>query len=133
MWLDRHTPSPMLPCSLSFAVALALALLVLPSLSSAQPRDPRQAALDDLVSARMLATKCPSWQPDPAEVQRRFSDVNLNPADWQEGGRYAPFFDERLSYYSRLLSRMPERRACEAAEVAFGPSGRVRERWMRPQ
>jgi hypothetical protein len=129
MWLYRHTPSPMLPRSLFFAVAL----LVLPSLSSAQPRDPRQAALDDLVSARMLATKCPSWQPDPAEVQRRLSNLDLNPADWQEGGRYAPFFDERLSYYSRLLSRMPERRACEAAEAAFGPSGRVRERWMRPQ
>src|SRR5918993_2300171 len=104
MRLCRHTPSPMLPRSLSVAVAL----LMLPSLSSAQPRDPQQAALDDLVAARMLATKCLSWQLDPAEVQRRFSDLGLKPADWQEGGRYAPFFDERLSYYGSIFSRMPE-------------------------
>jgi hypothetical protein len=45
-------------------MAVALALLVLPSPARAQPRDPREAALDDFVAARMLTTKCPSWQLD---------------------------------------------------------------------
>jgi hypothetical protein len=68
-----------------------------------------------------------------AGAQSRFSDLNLKPADWQTGGRYASFFDSRLSYYASLLSRMPEERACEAAEAAFGPDGRVRSGWMKRQ
>jgi hypothetical protein len=114
-------------------MAVALAFLVLPSPARAQPRDPREAALDDFVAARMLTTKCPSWQLDLARAQSRFSDLNLKPADWQTGGRYANFFDSRLSYYSSLLSRMPEERACEAAEAAFGLGGRVRAEWMKRQ
>jgi hypothetical protein len=81
----------------------------------------------------MLATKCPSWQLDLAEARSRFSFLELRPEDWQDGGPYAHFFDERLSYYSRALSRMSERQACEAAEAAFGPSGQVRRGWMKPQ
>jgi hypothetical protein len=115
----------------SAAVVLVLSALSLPA--DAQTRDPQQAALDDFVAARMLATKCPSWQVDPAEAQRRFSDLNLGSADWQTGGRHARFFDERLSYYAGLLSRMSETRACAAAEEAFGPAGRVTKGWMRRQ
>ncbi|WP_147023406.1 hypothetical protein [Microvirga aerophila] len=89
--------------------------------------------MDDLVAARMLATKCPSWQLNPAEAQRRFSELDLKPTDWQDGGRYAKFFDDRLNYYPSLLSRMSEQRACTAAEAAFGPRGRVRRGWMKPQ
>jgi hypothetical protein len=79
----------------------------------------------------MLATKCPTWQIDLAEARRRFSELGLGPADWQSGGRHARFFDDRLSYYASLLSRLTEMRACEAAEAAFGPKGRVRTGWMK--
>jgi hypothetical protein len=116
-----------------FSAVVVLVLCVLPLPAQAQTRDPQQAALDDFVAARMLATKCPFWQIDPAEAQRRFSDLNLRPADWQTGGRHARFFDERLSYYAGLLSRMSETRACAAAEEAFGPLGRVTKGWMRRQ
>jgi hypothetical protein len=81
----------------------------------------------------MLGTKCPSWQIELAEARTRFAQLNLQPADWQEGGRHASFFDERLSYYGSLLSRMSETRACAAAEEAFGPVGRVRKGWMKRQ
>jgi hypothetical protein len=131
MWFYRHDPSPIPSGVLTLAVALAF--LALPSLPGAQPQDPRQAALDDFVAARMLATKCPSWQLNPTEAQRRFSELDLKPADWQDGGRYAGFFDGRLSYYSSLLSRLSEQQACAAAEEAFGPRGGVREGWMRRQ
>jgi hypothetical protein len=131
MWFFRHDPSP-IPLS-GLTLAVTLAFFVWPSLPRAQPLDPRQAALDDLVAARMLATKCPSWQLNPAEAQRRFSELDLKPTDWQDGGRYAKFFDDRLNYYPSLLSRMSEQRACAAAEAAFGPSGRVRRGWMKPQ
>jgi hypothetical protein len=114
------------------SAAIILAHLLSPP-AGAQTRDPQQAALDDFVAARMLATKCPSWQIDPAEAQRRFSDLNLSPADWQTGGRHARFFDERLSYYASLLSRTSETRACAAAEEAFGPAGLVTRGWMRRQ
>jgi hypothetical protein len=100
---------------------------------SAQSQDPQRAALDDFVAARMLATKCPSWQPAQAEAQRRFSELGLKPSDWKVGGPYSRFFDDRLSYYSGLLSRMSEKSACEAAEAAFGPTGRVRKGWMTQQ
>jgi hypothetical protein len=113
--------------------ALALVLLLCPSPAGAQTRDPQEAALDDFVAARMLATKCPSWQVDVAGAQRQFSELGLVPSDWQTGGRHARFFDDRLSYYAGLLSRMSETRACEAAQRAFGPSGRVREGWMKRQ
>jgi hypothetical protein len=113
--------------------AVALVLLLCPSSAGAQTRDPQEAALDDFVAARMLATKCPSWQVDVAGAQRRFSELGLVPSDWQTGGRHARFFDDRLSYYAGLLSRMSETRACEAAQRAFGPSGRVREGWMKRQ
>ena len=113
--------------------AVALVLLLCPSPAGAQTRDPQEAALDDFVAARMLATKCPSWQVDVAGAQRRFSELGLVPSDWQTGGRHARFFDDRLSYYAGLLSRMSETRACEAAQRAFGPSGRVREGWMKRQ
>lgn len=113
------------------AVVLVL-LLCLPS-AGAQTRDPQQAALDDFVAARMLATKCPTWQMDLAEAQRRFSELGLGPSDWQTGGRHARFFDDRLSYYAGLLSRMSETRVCEAAEAAFGPNGRVRPGWIKPK
>jgi hypothetical protein len=114
-------------------VVMAIALLGSPSLAQVQPEDPRRSALDDFVAARMLATKCPSWQLNLAEVQGRFSELNLKPADWQDGGPYARFFDERLIYYSGALSRMSESRACTAAEAAFGPNGQVRRGWMKPQ
>jgi hypothetical protein len=112
-------------------VISALYLLAFPA--EAQTRDPQQAALDDFVAARMLGTKCPSWQIDSAEARTRFAELNLYPTDWQDGGRYASFFDERLSYYGSLLSRMPETRVCGAAEEAFGPNGRVRKGWMKRQ
>lgn len=118
------------PRHASFPAVLTLGLLLLSSAAEAQARDPQQAALDDFVAARMLATKCPSWQIDLAEARTRFAELNLQPADWQDGGRYASFFDERLAYYGSLLSRMSETRACTAAEEAFGPVGRVRKRWM---
>jgi hypothetical protein len=111
-------------------VAVVLVLLLCPSSAGGQTRDPQQAALDDFVAARMLATKCPTWQMDLAEAQGRFSELGLGPADWRAGGRHARFFDDRLSYYASLLSRMSEARACEAAEAAFGPNGRVRTGWM---
>jgi hypothetical protein len=113
--------------------AAALTILALSSGTGAQTPDPRQSALDDFVAARMLTTKCPSWQLDVAQVRNRFSSLDLKPEDWQDGGPYARFFDDRLSYYSRVLSRMSERRACDAAEAAFGPSGQVRRGWMRRQ
>ncbi len=114
-------------------VAAALPILALSSGAGAQTSDPRQSALDDYVAARMLTTKCPSWQLDVAEVRSRFSSLDLKPEDWQDGGPYARFFDDRLSRYAMMLSRMPERRACDAAEAAFGPSGQVRRGWMRRQ
>ncbi len=112
---------------------LVLTVGLLPVPSCAQSRDPQQAALDDFVAARMLSTKCPSWQIDPVEARTRFAQLNLQPADWQEGGRYSSFFDERLSYYGSLLSRMSEARVCAAAEEAFGPVGHVRKGWMKRQ
>jgi hypothetical protein len=144
MRLYRHEPSSRLPHSAPSApfkssrmprliLAVALAFLVLPSPARAQPRDLREAALDDFVAARMLTTKCPSWQLDSGVAQRRFSELDLEPADWQTSGRYASFFNSRLSFYSSLLSRMPEKGACEAAEAAFGPGGRVRSGWMKRQ
>ena len=113
--------------------AVVLVFVLCPYSAGAQTRDPQEAALDDFVAARMLATKCPSWQIDLTEAQRRFSELGLGPADWQTGGRHARFFDARLSYYASLLSRMSEMRACDAAEAAFGPRGRVREGRMRRQ
>jgi hypothetical protein len=119
--------------SLVFCAAVVSALFLLSSPPDAQTRDPQQAALDDFVAARMLNTKCPTWQIDLAAARRRFAELNLQPADWQEGGRHSRFFDERLSYYGSLLSRMPEMNACAAAEQAFGPGGRVRRSWMKRQ
>jgi hypothetical protein len=116
-----------------FHVLVIAALFLLSSSAGAQTRDPQQAALDDFVAARMLATKCPAWQVNQSEARTRFAQLNLQPADWQEGGRHASFFDERLSYYGNLLSRMSETRACAAAEEAFGPVGRVRKGWMKRQ
>jgi len=107
------------------------AFFLLSAPAGGQTRDPQQAALDDFVAARMLGAKCPSWQIDLVEARTRFAQLNLRPADWQEGGRHAGFFDERLSYYGSLLSRMSETRACAAAEEAFGPDGRVRKGWMK--
>ncbi len=135
----RHTPCLMslqdgaaaLPPGLHAAAILALVLLSSPA--GGQTRDPQQAALDDFVAARMLTNKCPAWQIDQTEARTRFTELNLQPTDWQEGGRHARFFDERLSYYGSLLSRMPETRACGAAEEAFGPKGRVRKGWMKRQ
>jgi hypothetical protein len=80
--------------------AAVFVLLGPPSVAQVPPEDPRRSALDDFVAARMLATKCPSWQLNLAEVQGRFSQLNLKPADWQDRGPYARFFDERLIYYS---------------------------------
>jgi len=117
----------------SLCAAIILALFLLPFPTSAQIRDPQQAALDEFVAARMLGTKCPSWQIDLAEARTRFAQLNLYPADWQDNGRHASFFDERLSHYGNLLSRMSEARACGAAEEAFGPDGRVRKGWMKRQ
>ncbi len=114
-------------------MVVAIALLGSPSVAQVLSEDQRRSALDDFVAARMLATKCPSWQLDLAEARSRFSFLELRPEDWQDGGPYAHFFDERLSYYSRALSMMSERRACEAAEAAFGPSGQIRRGWMKPQ
>ena len=139
MRAHRHPPCLMssqdraaaLPPGLHAAAILVLVLLRSPV--SAQTRDPQQAALDDFVAARMLTNKCPAWQIDQAEARTRFAELNLRPTDWQEGGRHARFFDERLSYYGSLLSRMSETRACVAAEEAFGPNGRVRKGWMRRQ
>jgi hypothetical protein len=110
-------------------VISALFLLAFPA--GGQTRDPQRAALDDFVAARMLETKCPSLQINLAEARTRFAQLNLRPADWQESGRHARFFDERLSYYGSLVSRMSETRACELAEAAFGPTGRVRTGWMK--
>ncbi len=144
MRVNRHQPCLMVPCrqsagsvirpgssGLRALVIAALVLLAPPA--GGQTRDPQQAALDDFVAARMLGTKCPSWQINLAEVRTRFAQHNLQPADWQEGGRHANFFDERLSYYGSLLSRMSETQACAAAEEAFGPIGRVRRGWMKRQ
>jgi hypothetical protein len=139
MRLNRHKPCLMPPhnCSAalssSLCAAVILALFLRASPTGAQIRDPQQVALDDFVAARMLGTKCPSWQIDLAEARTRFAQINLHPADWQEGGRHARFFDERLSYYGSFLSRMPEARVCRAAEEAFGPNGRVRKGWMKRQ
>lgn len=129
--MSPHDCPAVLPPGLHAAAILVLVLLSSPV--SAQPRDPQQAALDDFVAARMLTNKCPFWQIDQAGARTRFAELNLQPTDWQEGGRHANFFDERLSYYGSLLSRMPETRACGAAEEAFGPNGRVRKGWMKRQ
>ncbi len=138
MLSSRHKPHLMSPhdcpavVPLGFCAAFILGLFLLLSFpGSAQTRDPQQAALDDFVAARMLTNKCPAWQIDQAEARTRFAELNLQPTDWQEGGRHARFFDERLSYYGSLLSRMSETRACVAAEEAFGSNGRVRKGWMR--
>jgi hypothetical protein len=140
MRLTRHGPCLMEPhrwatligCSKTAGLSTVVVLVhLLSSPAGAQTRDPQQAALDDFVAARMLGTKCPSWQLDLTEARTRFAQLNLQPADWQEGGRHARFFDERLSYYGSLLSRMPETRVCRAAEEAFGPNGRVRKGWMK--
>jgi hypothetical protein len=118
---------------LGLRAVVASTLFLLSSPTGAQTRDPQQAALDDFVAARMLAAKCPAWQINQPEARTRFAQLNLQPADWQEGGRHANFFDERLSYYGSFLSRMSETRACAAAEEAFGPNGRVRRDWMKRQ
>ena len=112
-------------------VVVIAALFLLSSPSGGQTRDPQQAALDDFVSARTLSDKCSTWQIDFAEVRRRFAQLKLQPVDLQVGGRHASFFNERLSFYSDLLSRMSERRACAEAEEAFGPNGLVRKKWMK--
>ena len=36
-----------------------------------------QATSLDFVAARMLNTKCPTWQIDPAEARTRFAQLNL--------------------------------------------------------
>jgi hypothetical protein len=144
MRLYRYEPSSMMPHTwpsapfensraLSLIVAVALAALVLPWSVGAQPRDRQEAALDDLIAARMLEAKCPNWRLDFGEAQNRFAELKIGPDDWQTGGRYADFFGERLSYYSSLVSGMSETRACDRAEAAFGPSGRVRKGWMKRQ
>jgi hypothetical protein len=142
MRLTRRGPCLMAPhrwatlIGRSKTAGLHTAVVLVHLLSSpvgAQTRDLQQAALDDFVAARMLGTKCPSWQIDLSEARKRFGQLNLQPADWHEGGRHANFFDERLSYYGSLLSRMSETRACGAAEAAFGPNGRVRKDWMKRQ
>jgi hypothetical protein len=114
-------------------VVVISALFLLSSPGRGQTRDPQQAALDDFVAARTLTDKCPTWQIDFAEVRRRFARLNLQPADLQRGGRHASFFDERLSYYSGLLSRMSQMSACAEAEEAFGPNGLIRKNWMKRQ
>jgi hypothetical protein len=114
-------------------VVVISAVFLLSSPAGGQTRDPQQAALDDFVAARTLSDKCPTWQIDFAEVRRRFAQLKLQPADLQVGGRHASFFDERLSYYSGLLSRMSEMRACAEAEEAFGPNGLTRKNWMKRQ
>ena len=114
-------------------VVVISALFLLSSPGRGQTRDPQQAALDDFVSARTLTDKCPTWQIDFAEVRRRFAQLELQPADLQRGGRHAGFFDERLSYYSGLLSRMSQMSACAEAEEAFGPNGLIRKNWMKRQ
>ena len=141
---NRHQPCLMVPPSqraslatsprpLGLRMVVMSAFFLLSAPAGGQTRDPQQAALDDFVAARMLGAKCPSWQIDLVEARTRFAQLNLRPADWQEGGRHAGFFDERLSYYGSLLSRMSETRACAAAEEAFGPDGRVRKGWMKQQ
>jgi hypothetical protein len=138
---NRHQPcltSPLAglatsPRPLGLRVVVISALVLLPSPAGGQTRDPQQDALDDFVAARTLSDKCPTWQIDVAERRRRFAQLKLQPADLQAGGRHASFFDERLSYYGSLLSRMSETRACAAAEEAFGPVGRVRKDWMKRQ
>jgi len=114
-------------------VVIITSLFLLSSPAEAQTHNPQQVALDDFVAARMLSTKCPAWQIDSAEARTRFAQLNLQPVDWQEGGSHASFFDERLSYYGSLLSRMSETRACAVAEQAFGPAGQVRKGWMKHQ
>jgi hypothetical protein len=139
---NRHQPRLMIPHSPRVAVvtrprssglrALVISALVLLSFpAGGQTCDPQLAALDDFVAARMLGTKCPSWQIDLFEARTRIAQLNLQPADWQEGGRYARFFNERLSYYGSLVSWMSETRACGAAEEAFGPDRHVRKGWMK--
>ncbi len=116
-----------------FGPAVLLTVFLLPLPAGAQPRDPQRAALDDFIAARLLTAKCPSWQIDEAEARLRFSQLNLLPPDWQEGGRHGSFFSARLSYYRGFISRMSETQACEAAEAAFGPNGAVRKGWMKRQ
>jgi hypothetical protein len=88
-------------------VAAALPILALSSGTGAQTPDPRQSALDDFVAARMVTTKCPSWQLDVAEVRSRFSSLDLKPEDWQDGGPYARFFGDSLSHYSGIRQQKP--------------------------
>jgi hypothetical protein len=114
-------------------MAVSLIALVLPSPVGAQLRIRQEAALDDLIAARMLEAKCPSWQLDFVEARARFSELGLESNDWQTDGSHAGFFGERISYYSSLTSGMSEKSACDAAEGAFGPSGRVRKNWMKRQ
>jgi hypothetical protein len=51
-----------------------------------------QATPLDFVAARMLNTKCPTWQIDLTETHTRFAQLNLQPADWQ--GRDAALLHE---------------------------------------
>ena len=102
-------------------VVVISAVFLLSSPGGGQTRDPQQAALDDFVAARTLTDKCPTWQIDFAEVRRRFAQLELQPADLQRGGRHAGFFDERLSYYSGLLSRMSPMSACAIPSLLFIP------------
>jgi hypothetical protein len=143
MCSNRHQPCLAVSPSQSGGLAISLrpaifpvvviAALLLSSPGGGQTRDPQQAALDDFVAARTLTDKCPTWQIDFAEVRRRFAQLKLQPADLQRGGRHASFFDERLTYYSGLLSRMSQMSACAEAEEAFEPNGLIRKNWMKRQ
>jgi hypothetical protein len=112
--------------------AMVVSLLVAPPSATAQPRDAQQVALDDFAAATLLISKCFSWHLDLNEAEKRFSELNLQPSQWRAGGRHFAFVRERLAYYSSLVSKMSAIQACEAAEGAFGPSGHIRNGWMRP-
>jgi hypothetical protein len=111
---------------------MVVSLLVAPPSATAQPRDAQQVALDDFAAATLLISKCLSWHLDLNEAEKRFSELNLQPSQWRAGGRHFAFVRERLAYYSSLVSKMSAIQACEAAEGAFGPSGHIRNGWMRP-
>jgi len=111
---------------------MVVSLLVAPPSATAQLRDAQQVALDDFAAATLLISKCFSWHLDLNEAEKRFSELNLQPSQWRAGGRHFAFVRERLAYYSSLVSKMSAIQACEAAEGAFGPSGHIRNGWMRP-
>ena len=113
--------------------AMVVSLLVAPPSATAQPRDAQQVALDDFAAATLLISKCFSWHLDLNEAEKRFSELNLQPRQWRAGGRHFSFVRERLGYYSTLVSKMSAIQACEAADGAFGPSGHIRNGWMRPK